>query len=173
MECSINYIIRRKEQKDCYDVAHVVTVAWQETYRGIVNDDFLDNLPNTEHDRGEKSFNNFNEFDNHQFVLEVEGKVVGFVKVGYSDDEEYKNQGEIFALYMIKKYKGNGFGKKLTEIGIDELKKLGCTKMIIGCLDGNPSNEYYKHIGGKFVKTRTFKLPNQELPENVYYYDSI
>ncbi len=28
-----------------------------------------------------------------------------------------------------------------------ELKKLGCTKMIIGCLDGNPSNEYYKHIG--------------------------
>lgn len=48
-----------------------------------------------------------------------------------------------------------------------------CTKMIIGCLDGNPSNEYYKHIGGKFVKIRTFKLPNQELPENVYYYDSI
>ena len=54
-----------------------------------------------------------------------------------------------------------------------ELKKLGCTKMIIGCLDGNPSNEYYKNIGGKFVKIRTFKLPNQELPENVYYYDSI
>ena len=74
---------------------------------------------------------------------------------------------------MIKKYKGNGLGRKLTEIGIDELKKLGCTKMIIGCLDGNPSNEYYKHIGGKFIKTRTFKLPNQELPENVYYYDSI
>ncbi len=42
-----------------------------------------------------------------------------------------------------------------------ELKKLGCTKMIIGCLDGNPSNEYYKHIGGKFVEIRTFKLPNQ------------
>ena len=74
---------------------------------------------------------------------------------------------------MIKKYKGNGFGRKLTEIGIDELKKLGCTKMIIGCLDGNPSNEYYKHIGGKFVKIRTFKLLNQELPKNVYYYDSI
>lgn len=35
------------------------------------------------------------------------------------------------------------------------------------------ANEYYKHIGGKFVKIRTFKLPNQELPENVYYYDSI
>jgi len=169
----MEYVIRRKEQKDCYGVAHVVTLAWQETYRGIVNDEFLDNLPNTEKERGEKSFNNFDENDNHQFVLEVDGEIVGFVNVGYSDDEDYKNQGEIFALYMIKKYKGNGFGRKLTEIGIKELKNLGCTKMIIGCLEGNPSNEYYKHIGGKFIKTRTFKLPNQELVENVYYYDSI
>ena len=168
----MEYVIRRKEQKDCYAVAHVVTVAWQETYRGIVNDEFLDNLPNTEKERGERSFNSFDEDDNHQFVLEVDGEIVGFVNVGYSDDEDYKNQGEIFALYMIKKYKGNGFGRKLTEIGIKELKNLGCTKMIIGCLEGNPSNEYYKHIGGNFIKTRTFKLPNQELIENVYYYDS-
>ena len=45
--------------------------------------------------------------------------------------------------------------------------------MIIGCLDGNSSNEYYKHIGGKFIKTRISKLPNQELIENVYYFDNI
>lgn len=29
----MEYKIRRKEKKDCYDVAHVVTIAWQETYR--------------------------------------------------------------------------------------------------------------------------------------------
>lgn len=61
----MKYKIRRKEKKDCYDIAHVVTVAWQETCRGIVNDEFLDNPPNTEKERGEKSFNNFNENDNH------------------------------------------------------------------------------------------------------------
>ena len=49
-------------------------------------------------------------------MLEVDGKVVGFVNVGITDDEEYKNQEEIFALYMTKKYKGNGCGRKLTEI---------------------------------------------------------
>lgn len=169
----MNYKVRRKERKDCYDIAHIVTVAWMETYRGIISDEFLDNLPNTEHDRGEKSFNNFDDLDNHAFVLEIAGKVVGFINVGYSNDEEYETQGEILSLYMIKKYKGKGFGRKLTEIGIEELKKIGCTKMIIGCLEGNPSNEYYKHIGGKFIKTRIFKLPNQELLENVYYFDNI
>ena len=49
----MEYKIKRKEQKDCYDIAHVVTVAWQETYRRIVNDEFLDNLPNIEKERGE------------------------------------------------------------------------------------------------------------------------
>ena len=35
----MDYIIRKKERKDCQEVAHVVTVAWNETYRGIVPDD--------------------------------------------------------------------------------------------------------------------------------------
>ncbi|MBQ9319103.1 MAG: GNAT family N-acetyltransferase [Bacilli bacterium] len=169
----MNYKIRRSVRDDCFAIAHVVTIAWQETYRGIINDDFLDNLPNTEKARRERLFNHFDKEDNHQFVLEIDNQVVGFVNVGLTKDLEFENQGEIFALYIINKYKGYSFGRKLTEIGIDELKKIGCTKMIIGCLDGNSSNEYYKHIGGKFIKTRIFKLPNQELIENVYYFDNI
>ena len=47
----MNYIIRKKERKDCADVAHVVTVAWNETYKGIVSDEFLDNLYKNEKQR--------------------------------------------------------------------------------------------------------------------------
>ena len=43
---------------------------------------------------------------------------------------------------------------------------------IIGCLSENPSNEFYKHMGGKFVDTNPLTLPNgQELMENLYYYE--
>lgn len=28
----MSYIIRKKERKDCKDIAHVMTVAWNETY---------------------------------------------------------------------------------------------------------------------------------------------
>ena len=45
--------------------------------------------------------------------------------------------------------------------------------MIIGCIKENPSNEFYKHLGGKYIKQRIYRLPNQELIENVYYYESI
>ena len=40
----MNYLIRKKEKKDCKDVAHVVTIAWNETYKGIVPDSFLEEL---------------------------------------------------------------------------------------------------------------------------------
>lgn len=34
-------IIRKREKSDCEAVAHVVTVAWNETYKGIVPNDFF------------------------------------------------------------------------------------------------------------------------------------
>ena len=40
----MEFVIRKKERKDCRDVAHVVTVAWNETYKGIVPDWFLEEL---------------------------------------------------------------------------------------------------------------------------------
>ena len=161
----MNYIIRKKERKDCADVAHVVTVAWNETYKGIVPDDFLEGLYLNEEQRTINSYNKFDENDNHQYVLEVDGKVIGFVNVGSTDEKEYDNCGELHAIYIINGYKGNGYGKKLINIGIEELKKMGYNKMIIGCLEGNPSNEFYKHIGGKFIKKRVFEKLN--LPEKI------
>lgn len=167
----MEYIIRKKKREDCTTVAHIVTVAWNETYKGIVPDEFLDNLYKNEKERATNSYNNFNEKDNHQYVLEVENKVVGFVNVGLTNEIDDDNCGEIYAVYIINGYKGYGFGKKLIETGINELKEMGCDKMIIGCLVGNPSNKFYEHIGGKYIKQRIFE--KLQLTENVYYYEKI
>ena len=43
--------------------------------------------------------------------------------------------------------------------------------MIIGCLEDNPSNEFYKHIGVIFVKTRVFEKLN--MIENIYLFEEI
>ena len=167
----MNFIIRKNERKDCAAVAHVVTVAWNETYKGIVPYEFLNNLYTNEDERAKNSYNNFNEKENHQYVLEVDDKVVGFVNVGSSDETDYENCGEIHAVYIINGYKGHGSGKKLIDAGIQELKTMNFDKMVIGCLDGNPSNEFYEHIGGKYIKQRIFE--KLQLPESVYYFEKI
>ena len=57
----------------------------------------------------------------------------------------------------------------IVEAATKELKEMGFDKMIIACLKGNPSNEFYKHIGGVYIKDGEYK--RLHLPENIYYYD--
>lgn len=47
------------------------------------------------------SYEKFDVNNNHQFVLEIDNEVVGFVKFGVSEDEQFENCGEIFALYIF------------------------------------------------------------------------
>ena len=167
----MKHIIRKMNKDDCKGMTHVITIAWNETYKGIVPDEILDNLYLNEKEREEKAKNRFNEDDNHQFVLEVDNKIVGYMNVGISDDKDYHHCGEIHAIYIINGYKGYGFGREMIDFGIKELKEMHCDKMLIGCLVGNPTNKFYEHIGGKLIKQRIFE--KLQLPENVYYFDNI
>ena len=164
----INYIIRDCEEKDIPGVTRVVTISWGETYRGLIDDTEIDKLPTTEDERTKRALERFRNGEK-QFVLEINNEIVGFSRYGKSEDPEFTNCGEIFAFYMIGKYHGLGLGRKLFEITRDELKKLGFDKMIIACLKGNPTNTFYEHMGGKYIKDGIFTRLN--LQENIYYYD--
>ena len=48
---------------------------------------------------------------------------------------------------------------------------MGFTKMIVGCLAANPTNDFYKYMGGKLIKQRVFE--KLKLPENVYLFEKI
>ena len=163
------YTIRRRLKEDIPSIQRVVTISWKETYKGIVPQSELDELENTEELRIKNSYENFDENDNNQFVLEIDNEIVGFVNIGKTEDKEFENCGEIFALYIIGKFKGQGYGKKPFEKAVLELKKLGFNKMLISCLKGNPTNEFYKHMGGIYIKDGIYKRLN--LKENVYYFD--
>ena len=163
----MNYKIRKIKKDDCKNISHVVTISWNETYKDIVPKWFLDELKKNEEERANQMFVDFE--NNNYLVLEVNKEVVGFVWYGIAADEDYKNYGEIKALYIIKKYQGNGYGKELFKEAVKELKKMKFDKMIISCLKENPTNEFYKHMGGIYLKDGEFK--KLKLPENIYYFN--
>ncbi len=164
----MNYAIRKMTRSDCREAAHVIAVSWKDTYRGIIPAEELNRT--NEQTIAENSRKNFPE-ENHQFVLEADGTIAGYMNVGLTDDPEYERCGEIYAIYILKEFQGKGFGRKLIEAGTAELKTLGCDRMLIGCLAGNPSNSFYEHIGGKLIKTRIYE--RLQLPENVYLFERI
>ena len=153
--------------------ARVNALSWKQSYKGIVNDDFLE-LLNTEEEiqKAVSSLKNRLYDGSKRFLLKDSNNYVGILRVRKTKYENYSMCGELGALYLLDHVKRKGYGKVLFEKAINELKKLGYNKMIIGCLSENPSNEFYKHMGGKLVAKSPIILPNnQELLENLYYYN--
>ena len=170
----MNYYIEELNLNNIKDYVIVNAKAWQETYKGIVNDEFLE-LINTKEEINnsivKKSLNN--SFDK-SFLLKVDKMPVGVIRVCKSCDDNYQNIGEIRALYLLNNVKHQGFGKILFEKAKEEVKKMGFNSMIVGCLALNTNaNSFYKHMGGILVSNRNFKLPNQTINENVYLFREI
>ena len=163
--------IRKLKIEDIRELMHVMAVVWNETYKGIVPDEYLASLYDNEEERTEKVISKFGQDDETSFVLEIDGKIAGYTNCGASKDPDFIGCGEIHALYILKKYHGYGIGRELINVAVDDIKKRGFDKMVIGCLVGNPTNEFYKHIGGKFVKQKIFE--KLQLPENIYYFKKI
>ncbi len=163
------YLIRESKRDDAYDIMHVVTLAWNETYKGIVPDEFLKELKKNEDERAKSHYDEFDNVNFKELVLEIDNNIVGFFRYGKAEDKVFNNSGEIIALYILKKYQGYGYGKELVEKAKLKLKEMGFNSMIIACLKGNPSNSFYEHIGGKYVKDGIFERLN--LKENIYYFD--
>ena len=161
----MNYVIRESKRDDVYSITHVVTLVWNETYKGIVQDEFLNELKHNENERAKRHYNEYNNMNYKELVLEIDNNIVGFVRYGKAEDEDFDNCGEIIALYILKKYHGYGYGKELVKEAKSRLKNMGFNSMIIACLKGNPSNSFYEHIGGKYVKDGIFQRLN--LKENI------
>lgn len=167
----MNYVIEKLSLDNAHEYAYVNSRAWLESYKGIVDYEFLQKI-NT--DESIKTFTDrlkgyiIND-PAHFFLLRVNDKPAGVLCVRTSKYDDYQECGELGAIYLLNEVKKKGYGKILFEYAKEELKKMGYNKMVNGCIDGNPSNEFYKHIGGKYIKDGMYE--RLQLPENIYYYE--
>lgn len=150
----------------------VNSLAWKQTYKGIV-DDYILELINTKEEINksiERMKNNINKPLYKAFLLKVNDKYVGMFRVCKTD----KDMGELKSLYLLDEVKHKGYGKILFKRALEEVKKMGFNSMIVGCLSDNTNaNNFYKHMGGVFVSNRDFTILNQTLKENVYLFREI
>ena len=93
--------------------AYVHWKSWQESYRGIVDDGYLDRMTLAQTE--EKAFR----WRDNIFVAKDGEHVVGFVGYGPSRGDE--GAGEVFALYVLEEYQRRGIGYALMRRALDEL----------------------------------------------------
>lgn len=79
------------------------------------------------------------------FVALLDRRPIGSVMVGYEGHRGWLNY-----LAVLPDYQRRGYGRKLIEKAVDELRKLGCPKVNLQIRRNNVSAvEFYKNLGFK------------------------
>ncbi len=174
----MNYYIKEINKNDLYDYMYVNIHAWNETYRGIMDDSFLDKIMLEldeivlkQQAKYEKT--KLEEPDYRRFLLYVNDKPVGNFSICKSTSEKYPDAGEIRSFYLLNIAKKQGYGRIMFNKAIDEVKEMNYKDMVISCLKDNPSKGFYEHMGGQLIYERTRFIGGKNLIENIYYYPQI
>jgi ribosomal protein S18 acetylase RimI-like enzyme len=163
-------IIRDAIHTDAPAIAHVHVDTWRATYRGIMPDDYLDNLSYDTRaafwarlisDPFTPSFVHVAEDDS--------GGIVGFVSGGPPQSDVSGYDGELYAIYVLPEAQGKGIGRKLVQACAQTLKERGITSMLLWVLKDNaPSRAFYESLGGQTLNEQQFELGGSTLTEVGY-----
>lgn len=160
--------IYKAKPEDALGIAIVNVYTWKTQYSGLIDEETIDlRIKNIE--QREISVKNRIAEDGQYFVAKKDNTVIGFCR--YCKSEKYPGYGEISALYILEGFKGKGIGRSLFEAAKNELVNMGYKQMIVGCLKGNPSLEFYKHMGGKVIEQKEFIVSGVLTEEDILLYN--
>lgn len=165
-------MIRKAIKSDNYSIAKLIVSGWQTAYKGLIDDEFLNNM--SVDFMAEKWADNIEtqNSDNNIYIYEENNQIIGIIRFGKPDDTSATYDSEIHVLYVEPSLKRNGIGTKLFEFAKEHFINIKTTNMIIWCLKGNtPSIKFYEKMGGKIVATRKAVINNIELEEVGFEYN--
>lgn len=162
--------IRNAKSTDAPALAEIHVLSWQQTYRGIVPDVYLDSL--TVATREAIWRENLAQSTPKVIVAESEGKVVGFSSFGRCRDKDANpNDGEIWAIYLSPLHLGKGFGRALLLESRDQLLAQGMTRISLWAIVGNERAIHFYRAAGfepENDSLQTFELAGAEIGEVRY-----
>jgi GNAT superfamily N-acetyltransferase len=134
------------------DVPAIVAVqarSWRESYRGLVDDAYLDALPLQDWIASWRA-QFFSARDRTCLLAEAGGRVVGFASAGPPGEPEGLDPsvGELHTLYVEAAHQGAGLGRLLLERALDHLRDRGYITAVLWVLEGNARGiRFYEAAG--------------------------
>jgi GNAT superfamily N-acetyltransferase len=129
--------------------------SWQETYAGLVPQDYLDSLSVEQRRRGWT--NAYDETSGRTAILVLvdDGTVVGFAHVCPSRDADAPDGvGEVTSIYLRRSHWGRGGGRALMAGARDALAERGFLEATLWVLDTNErARRFYETNGWLFDGT--------------------
>jgi GNAT superfamily N-acetyltransferase len=161
-------IIRLAKKGDEASIAKVHVDSWKTTYKGIVDDSYLESLS---YDNRQKMWETAIEGGYEKgclFVAEVDGDIVGFASAGPERTKKYEVDGELYAIYILQSYQKKGIGKALYSKVREFLNEIGNKSMLVWVLTDNPSRNFYLSLHPEEIDTEQIQIGDQSYEEIAY-----
>ncbi|GAC1657406.1 MAG: GNAT family N-acetyltransferase [Ktedonobacteraceae bacterium] len=162
-------IIRTATSADAYGIARVHVDSWRTTYQGIVPSEYLAALS---YEQREKIwFNQLSDTEHktYHYVAENEsGQIMGFVSGGPERNHDPIYKGELYAIYILQAYQGQGIGQSLTLSLVETLIQANLNSMLLWVLTANPARRFYEALGGQLIKASQFEIRGVTIDEVAY-----
>ena len=167
-------LIRPAALSDAEAIATIHVNAWKQTYHGLMPDSVLDNLSiERRTDQWKTILANPKDEYYLTFVAEKNANVVGFANYGKEREGDPQYLGELYSIYLLKDFQGQGIGRSLMQKTVEGLLALEIESMLVWVLAENPYREFCKRLGGVFLRNKTVEVGGAALKEQAYGWKNI
>jgi GNAT superfamily N-acetyltransferase len=161
--------IREATMADVAAIARVHVDSWRTTYKGLLPDDYLANLT---YERREALWRRILSKPPGQDMVymaeEPASGIVGFVSGGPERSGDPVYTGEVYAIYLLERWQGQGIGRQLLVTLVRQLVQRGLTSLLIWVMADNPSRRFYEALGGRPVRKRLEMTGGVEVVDVAY-----
>ena len=165
-------IIREATLEDIPEVAILHVDSWNKTYKGIIEQEHLDNMKNNLDKRIERMKNEFNL--RKMIVVILDNEIVAFSEFTLTNEfsKDLDIDCELCGLYIKNEYLGKGIGTKVFDYVKSIFAENNKKKMGLWCVkENNNAINFYIRKGGTQVKEKPFTLAGKDYSELAFIYN--
>lgn len=162
---------RRGRSEDLPRVAGVHVRSWQESFRHIAPDDFLDSMS-----VDERVARFRDRFDRKPYAMIVaehsNGEIVGFIDYGAPVLDTGRDV-QIFSFYFLMPFHRLGLGEKLFRQCVAAIRDEGHGSLCLDSLELSPYRSFYEKMGGQVIGADHHKLGDDDFETVIYGWDHL
>jgi L-amino acid N-acyltransferase YncA len=166
--------IREARIEDAPGMAKVHVESWRTTYVGIVPDSYLANLSYARRETFWRDILSAVSANGYPFVaVNDAGEIVGFVFGGPQRNGDPAYQAELYSIYLLQEYQGQGIGRQLTRRLVEAFLQAGICSMLLWVFADNPARRFYEVLGGQYLRVEQADFGGVMVDEVAYGWPDI
>jgi GNAT superfamily N-acetyltransferase len=150
--------IHKAQIDNCAGLARVQVDSYRTAYAGLLPEDYLARLTYEEQEQDWRDWLATRPDDILHVAESNSGEIMGYAlgRPGLSKIAPYDS--ELLALHVRDISQRHGIGKQLIAAVAKELKRQGCSSLMVWVLEKNPARSFYEHLGGQLIGKQTIVL---------------